>query len=338
MNHRSRREFLSDVGRGMLVASVGSAVAGDMGLSPLRADTTKTDRLTFGELEPLVLLMQDTPAPKLLPLLVERMKNGTDLKTLVAAGALANARSFAGEDYVGYHTLMALAPAYDMSRELPTELAPLPVLKVLYRNTAQIQARGCHEHEALHPVEPVALPDGTDVPARLVRTASQERSPRSREGVCSAGAQFVAQGGLRGSAISRPRDHVRLCQRRASGRSFVARLDDARLCRSAACQHAVAAIVAVLSERRGSWQQEHAQAAAEVVRPVQAGGQSLGQPRSRRRLGRQFQRFDPRQFERKGGRHDRRRVGRWHFARGDRRSAVAGGQRPLAARQRAAEG
>ena len=56
-------------------------------------------------------------------------------------------RSFAGEDYIGYHTFMALAPALAMSRELPSALAPLPVLKVLYRNTAQIQARGGHEHE-----------------------------------------------------------------------------------------------------------------------------------------------------------------------------------------------
>ncbi len=30
MNHRNRREFLADVGRGMLVASVGSALAADM--------------------------------------------------------------------------------------------------------------------------------------------------------------------------------------------------------------------------------------------------------------------------------------------------------------------
>ena len=61
MNHRNRREFLADVGRGMLVATVGSAVAGDLGLSPVLADVTRTDRLTFGEFEPLVCLMQDTP-------------------------------------------------------------------------------------------------------------------------------------------------------------------------------------------------------------------------------------------------------------------------------------
>ena len=30
---------------------------------------------------------------------------------------------------------MALAPAYQMTRDLPTERKPLPVLKVLFRNT-----------------------------------------------------------------------------------------------------------------------------------------------------------------------------------------------------------
>lgn len=187
MNHRSRREFLSDVGRGMLVATVGTAVAGDLGLSPLRADATRTDQLSFGELEPLVRVMQDTAAPKLMPLLVERIASGTDLKTLVAAGALANARSFAGEDYVGYHAFMALAPAYDMSREMPSKLAPLPVLKVLYRNTAQIQARGGHDHEVLHPIAPVILPDGTNVPEKLVELVHK----RDRQGAEQAFAALV---------------------------------------------------------------------------------------------------------------------------------------------------
>ena len=71
-----------------------------------------------------------------------RLKSGSDLKTLTAAAALANARTFGGEDYVGYHSFMALAPAYAMARELPKELAPLPVLKVIHRNTNRIQEKG----------------------------------------------------------------------------------------------------------------------------------------------------------------------------------------------------
>lgn len=159
MAARNRREFLADVGRGMLVASVGSAVAVDMGLSSVRA-AESTDRLTFGDLEPLVSLMQETPAEKLLPLLDERHRAGTDLKTLVSAGALANARSFGGEDYIGFHTFMALAPSYEMSRELPEALRPLPVFKVLHRNAARIQAFGGVASEVLHPVEAASLPTG----------------------------------------------------------------------------------------------------------------------------------------------------------------------------------
>ena len=54
MNRHTRRDFLQDVGRGMLVASVGSSAAFDMGLARgLAADAVATPRLNFGELEPL---------------------------------------------------------------------------------------------------------------------------------------------------------------------------------------------------------------------------------------------------------------------------------------------
>jgi hypothetical protein len=67
---------------------------------------------------------------------------------------LANARTFGGEDYVGFHTLMAMAPAFHMSQELPANVQALPVFKVLYRNTHRIQEQGGRQHEVLHPVEP----------------------------------------------------------------------------------------------------------------------------------------------------------------------------------------
>ena len=53
MNSRSRREFLEDIGRGMLVASLGSAAALDLGMVPCVAEEAP-QRLTFGQLEPLV--------------------------------------------------------------------------------------------------------------------------------------------------------------------------------------------------------------------------------------------------------------------------------------------
>src|SRR5260370_39853437 len=112
---RTRREFLGNVGRGMLVASVGFGTAFDMGLTPAWADDEGAgERLAFGGLEPLVSLMQETPVRNLVPALVEKLRSGTELKELVAAAALANARTFGGEDYVGFHTLIALAPPYHM--------------------------------------------------------------------------------------------------------------------------------------------------------------------------------------------------------------------------------
>src|SRR5712692_5109942 len=116
MRNTHRREFLADVGRGMLVASVGPALAYDLGLSSAFADD-KATALSFGKMEPLVALMQETPAAKLLPILVEKLRGGTDLRTLVAASALANARTFGGQDYIGFHAFMALAPSYEMAQE-----------------------------------------------------------------------------------------------------------------------------------------------------------------------------------------------------------------------------
>lgn len=159
MKNRSRRTFLADVGRGMLIASVGPTVAADLGLA--KADALDgPERLSFGEREPLVSLMQETPIARLLPAVVEKMQSGTDLDALVAAAALANARAFGGQDYTGYHAFMALMPAYLMARELPAAQRALPVLKVLYRNTSRIHATGTDQHEVLHPIT------GSDVPVK----------------------------------------------------------------------------------------------------------------------------------------------------------------------------
>jgi hypothetical protein len=125
----------------------------ELGLSSAFADEG-ADRLTFGTLEPLTSLMQDTPAEQLVPLLASKLAAGTDLKTMVAAGALANARTFGGQDYTGYHALMALAPSHAMSTELPEARRALPVLKVLHRNTQRIQEQGGRKNEVLKPMRP----------------------------------------------------------------------------------------------------------------------------------------------------------------------------------------
>jgi len=164
---RSRREFLADVGKGMLIAGVGLELATDLGLGKLWAGDAP-ERLNFGKLEPLVALMQDTPIDKLQATLVERLSTGCDLRQLTAAAALANARTFGGEDYVGFHTMMALAPAYNMAQELPDAQKPLPVLKVLYRNTNRIQEHGGAKSEVLHPVQAGTLPGGRSAGETLV--------------------------------------------------------------------------------------------------------------------------------------------------------------------------
>src|SRR5467141_1737082 len=155
----TRREFLADVGRGMLVATLGYGMARDLGVATAFA-ADAPDALDFGPLESLVRFMQETPAAKLLPGLATRLRSGANLQRLVTAAALANARTFGGEDYVGFHTMMALAPSLHMSRELPEKLQPLPIFKVLYRNTNRIQERGGRKDEVLHPVKPAVLAEG----------------------------------------------------------------------------------------------------------------------------------------------------------------------------------
>jgi hypothetical protein len=139
----SRRNFLESIGMGMLATGLGTGLSGDLGCRSLLADEPGSDALSFGSYDSLVDLMQATPAEKLQPMLIEKLSRGeTDIKALMAAGALANAETFGGEDYVGFHTAMAMLPALELARLLPTGRRPLPVLKVLYRNSQQIQQYG----------------------------------------------------------------------------------------------------------------------------------------------------------------------------------------------------
>ena len=150
MTPTNRRGFLSDVGRGMLAAGLGTALANDLGSSAAFADQG-SDAIPLGEYAGLVELMRSTPADKLQPLLAGKILKGeVDLKTLVGAAALANAVAFGGCDYVGFHTAMAMLPALEMSRQLSGNRQPLPVLKVLYRNAQQIQNVGGASTTKLH--------------------------------------------------------------------------------------------------------------------------------------------------------------------------------------------
>ena len=159
MNATTRRDFLKQVGAGAITAGLGSALAGDLGLS--RAFAQEEARLTFGALEPLVSLMQETPIAKLQPMLVNVVKEGKATpKDLIGAGALANARTFGGEDYIGFHTMFSFVPTYLLSKELPQDRQMLPILKMLYRNTQRIHEFGGRAKEVLRPVAPADLPEG----------------------------------------------------------------------------------------------------------------------------------------------------------------------------------
>ncbi|MDZ4405278.1 hypothetical protein [Prosthecobacter sp.] len=148
---QSRREFLADVGKGTLLATIGPALAAELGITTAVAEEASA-ALNFGGMESLVCFMQETPVSKLQPALAAKLKDGVPLKQLVAAGVLANARTFGGEDYIGFHTLMALHPALKMAGSMPDKQAALPVFKVLYRNTNRMQENGGRGDEVLHPV------------------------------------------------------------------------------------------------------------------------------------------------------------------------------------------
>ena len=179
MQHsQSRRAFLSEVGKGTLLAAIGPALASELGITSAAAAVDAPEALAFGEMEPLVRLMQETEATKLQPALVAKLKSGVPLKKLLAAGALANARSFGGEDYVGFHTIMAMMPALRMSGAMPAGEEMLPVFKVLYRNTNRIQEHGGRAAEVLHPVSPsdaAATDDALHAAVRARDPATAER-------------------------------------------------------------------------------------------------------------------------------------------------------------------
>src|SRR5207245_9014643 len=88
----TRREFLADVGRGMLVATVGYGIARELCLAPAFA-ADAPDALDFGSLEPLARFMQATPANKPVSALADTMNSGPHLRPPCSAHAPADART-----------------------------------------------------------------------------------------------------------------------------------------------------------------------------------------------------------------------------------------------------
>src|SRR5262249_4236783 len=120
-----------------------------------------------------------------------RLRDGTELRDLVAAAALANSRKFGGEDYIGFHTLMAMAPAFHMSAEMPAARRALPVFKVLYRNTSRIQDQGGRRNEVLRPVTAARVPEGQNGAAVLrerVRARNMDQAEQTFAALASGNA------------------------------------------------------------------------------------------------------------------------------------------------------
>ena len=101
MTNYDRRAFLGSVGSGMLASAVGLTVINELGLHGL-VFAQVNDRIDFGKLESLVSMLQETSADPLMSKLKAELDRGTELRTLITAAALANARTFGGQDYTGY--------------------------------------------------------------------------------------------------------------------------------------------------------------------------------------------------------------------------------------------
>src|SRR5262245_47365461 len=167
-----RREFLQEVSGGMLAVLVGSGLAAELGLAA--EDHTDSQARPPAGLARLSRLIQQTPTIDLLPALRSELKNGASLKELIAAGALANARAFGGQDYNGYHSFMALCPSYAMAMALPERERPLPILKVLYRTSTHIHGAHCANEDRLDKVETVKL-DAKASPREQLLEATRAR-------------------------------------------------------------------------------------------------------------------------------------------------------------------
>ncbi len=164
-----RREFLRQVGQGMVAAGLGQSLR----TVSAADEIPTTQRLRFPKQDRLVDLLQETAVSAFLPAVIRQLQTGTTLRELVSAAALANARAFGGEDYVGFHTFMAFAPSLRLSGLLTGQQSALPVLKVLYRQAAQLEAIDHHHADTLH-----AVPQQSTSPA--------SSAPQHRETILAA--------------------------------------------------------------------------------------------------------------------------------------------------------
>ena len=170
-----RRDFARVMGLS-LAAACGGRIYG-RGFAPALGGFAFDETLDFGRLEPLASAMQDLEADQAVARCVELLRAGTSANDLAAAAALANARTFGGEDYVGFHCMMAILPALEMAPKMGAGVAALPLLKVIHRNTKRIREVGGRKSEKMRRLP--ATEKAADAGAALLaaeRSADQARS------------------------------------------------------------------------------------------------------------------------------------------------------------------
>lgn len=174
MKQTTRRRFLGNVGDCMVLSSLGPCVTESLGITP----SPKPERAPTRDLERLVALIHETPLDTLQEKIVDSLRRGTSLRDVVGAAALANARSFGGTDYEGYHAFMALEPALAIAMRLPEKTRALPVLKVLHRTKARMLRVGESKR-----TEAAYASDGAPATARALRDRVLARDMNGAEGV-----------------------------------------------------------------------------------------------------------------------------------------------------------
>jgi len=180
MSQSHRREFLQEVGGGMLAVLVGSDLAANLGLAAVDDKDAKAKTPT--DITRLSRVIQETPTGDLLAALDKQLKAGVTLREMIAAGALANVRAFGGQDYNGYHSFMALCPSYAMAMALPEKERPLPILKVLYRISTHIHGASCSKNDRLAKVDAVKIEAKVSASEQL-RQAARARQLARAEGI-----------------------------------------------------------------------------------------------------------------------------------------------------------
>ena len=233
-------------------------MAADLGLRRRRwGDEDRRPADLRRPLEPLVALMQETPVDRLCRPWSRSSRPGPTSADLVAAAALANARTFGGEDYVGFHTMMALAPAYHMARRAARGRGrPCRCSRSSTATPTASRSTAAASKEVLHPVEPRQLPARRATGGEALRDAVRAKDMNGAESTFAVLAQAAARRRLQRPALRRPGQH-----RGPSRRPALPRLGPARPDRPGAGPHAAAAVGPLL-------RQERARLAAHRARPT----------------------------------------------------------------------